>query len=433
MYIKENEYTALVEEAEKQTKDFNNVLKRWQTDSEFLEKNAMQMAKIIQNMKKTFESKTQAIENMEKVIADLKKKISHQKTKNENRRMKRAKMTAKNAKEKVKEKEQELQTVQEELNQSLGELEICKETLEDKEKEKQELNNQIESLRAEKNRLSRKVWYYKNRHSSSSVDGFKSKLEESERELATMVEEVKKINAENLQLQQFINLMEDNEIITFKEGKYTNEIREVIMELFALNVFMNKVNDVIRVVFKKLANKEVSHLPSKGLKSKLLAEANYIASVQVAEAMINGADFSDVVGNCLHQDGTFKFSRHYQNFQVTTKEGRQYTAGLLEMDRSDAQAIFESFELKMKLLSKAICTHQNSDIEKITSEVTCSIKNTMGDQRPTNPSFNAKILEKRSELIPAVIENWDGFSEDSQEQILNMGNFWCKLHLIANF
>ena len=128
------------------------------------------------------------------------------------------------------------------------------------------------------------------------------------------------------------------------------------MELLALNVSMNKVNDVIRVVLKKLASKEFSHLPSKGLKSKLLAEANYIASVKVAEAMINSADFNDMVGNCLYQDGTSKFSRHYQNFQVTTKEGRQYTAGHLEMGRSDAQAIFESFELKMELLSKAICT-----------------------------------------------------------------------------
>ena len=98
LYIKENEYTALVEEAEKQTKNFNNVLKRWQTDFEFLEKNAVQIAKIIQNMKKTFESKTQTTENMEKVIADLKKKINHQKTKNENRRMKRAKMTVKKKK-----------------------------------------------------------------------------------------------------------------------------------------------------------------------------------------------------------------------------------------------------------------------------------------------------------------------------------------------
>ena len=72
-------------------------------------------------------------------------------------------------------------------------------------------------------------------------------------------------------------------------------------------------------------------------------------------------------------------------------------------------------------------------IEKITSQLTCSIKNTMGDQGPTNLSFNAKMLEKRSELILAVIENRDGLSEHSQEQILNMGNFWCKLHLIANF
>ena len=101
----------------------------------------------------------------------------------------------------------------------------------------------------------------------------KVSLKSQRENLLPWLKKSKKINAENLQLQQFINLMEDNEMITFKEGKYTNEIREVIMELFALNVSMNKVNDVIRVVLKKLANKEVSHLPSKGLKSKLLAEA----------------------------------------------------------------------------------------------------------------------------------------------------------------
>ena len=52
-------------------------------------------------------------------------------------------------------------------------------------------------------------------------------------------------------------LLEDDTISTFEDGKYADEVREVIMELLAMNVSMSKVNDVIWTVLKKLAGKSL--------------------------------------------------------------------------------------------------------------------------------------------------------------------------------
>jgi len=40
-------------------------------------------------------------------------------------------------------------------------------------------------------------------------------------------------------------LLEDDTISTFEDGKYVDEVQEVIMELLAMNVSMSKVNEVI--------------------------------------------------------------------------------------------------------------------------------------------------------------------------------------------
>ena len=40
------------------------------------------------------------------------------------------------------------------------------------------------------------------------------------------------------------------------------------MELLSMNVSVNKVNDVICVVLKRLTGKEVDRLPSKGLRTQ---------------------------------------------------------------------------------------------------------------------------------------------------------------------
>ena len=107
--------------------------------------------------------------------------------------------------------------------------------------------------------------------------------------------------------------------MTFQDGKYCDDVREVVMKLLSLNVGVNKVDDVIKVVLQTLAKKEVTRLPSTGTKCRLMQEALLGAQLQVAEAMTEG---EHLLGNCLHGDGTSKYSRHYQNFQVTTSSGR---------------------------------------------------------------------------------------------------------------
>ena len=63
-----------------------------------------------------------------------------------------------------------------------------------------------------------------------------------------------------------MEILEDDKVVTFADGRFTDEIREVIMELVLFNVSINKVSDVIQFVLRTLANKDVSKicLPSDG-------------------------------------------------------------------------------------------------------------------------------------------------------------------------
>ena len=67
-------------------------------------------------------------------------------------------------------------------------------------------------------------------------------------------------------------------------------------------------------------------------------EALLVAQLQVAEAMTEG---EHLLENCLHGDGTSKYSRHYQNFQVTTSSGRTLSFGLAEIAGGDATDIHQ--------------------------------------------------------------------------------------------
>ena len=79
--------------------------------------------------------------------------------------------------------------------------------------------------------------------------------------------------------------MEDDVISTFENGKYTDEIREAIMELLQMNVSMTKVKNVIRTVLKKLAGKDIGRLPSIGKISAISLEARHLANIEVAESL----------------------------------------------------------------------------------------------------------------------------------------------------
>ena len=91
-----------------------------------------------------------------------------------------------------------------------------------------------------------------------------------EDEVDTLETEVKRLTTENKDLQQLVSLIEKDEVTTFENGRYTNDVREVTMELLNLNVSISKINLVITAVLIKLGSKKIVRLPSAGVKCRIL-------------------------------------------------------------------------------------------------------------------------------------------------------------------
>ena len=286
-------------------------------------------------------------------------------------------------------------------------------------------------LRDEKLKLKRKIreLFVKIERQNILINNNKyDNIDHLKNEFEHLSNKVKELNSENKDLEMLIALLEDEEIVTFQNGRYCDEIREVIMELLSLNVSMNKVNDVIRVVIQKLAKKDVGKLPSAGVKSRLMQEALIIAQFQVAEAMLLSKD--NLSGNCLHGDGTGKYHKHYQNFQITTSHGKTLSFGLSEVAGGDAATVLKNFTATID----DICDVLNENNKEYNyASLISTIKSTMSDLGPINPLFNSQLKSLREQLLPKVIGNWESLTESQKADMTDMGNFFCKLHLLANF
>ena len=201
----------------------------------------------------------------------------------------------------------------------------------------------ISDLSKEKHRVQKKVIYFSGQlmESKQLQTEYREKdIVIIENELQELTAKTESLNRENGELEKLVTLLQDDEVVTFQDGKYCDDVREVVMKLLSLNVDVNKVDDVIKVVLRKLAKKEVTSLPSTGTKCRLMQEALRVAQLQVAEAM---TEDEHLLGNCLHGNGTSKYSRHYQNFQVTTSSGRTLSFGLTEIAGGDATSILQTF------------------------------------------------------------------------------------------
>ncbi|XP_065641561.1 uncharacterized protein LOC136073625 isoform X1 [Hydra vulgaris] len=237
-----------------------------------------------------------------------------------------------------------------------------------------------------------------------------------------------------LELQKLVSLLDDDEVITFEDGRYSDDIRETIMKLLSMNVSINSVNEVIIVVLNKLAKKNISRLPSAAVKCRLMQEASILGQFQVAEAMLenNLINKNSKIGNCLHGDGTQKYHKHYQNFQVTTTSGKTLSFGLSEVVGKDAATVLQNFT---NIVDDICDVVSNSATEKEINfaKLITSIKSTMSDLSSVNPLFNSQLKTLREKLLPIAISNWDFLSSNIKDNMKDMSNFFCKLHLLANF
>ena len=192
---------------------------------------------------------------------------------------------------------------------------------------------------------------------------------------------------------------------------------------------MSKMNVVIRAVVKTMAGQDLTRLPSKAVLSRLLVEAKTIANVQVVEAMLEEADEDGLYGHVLHSDAASKFHRHYQGFQLTTPTGKTLTLALSETVGGSAEELTEAFTDAVNQLASAVINKEDGIVDKLIA----SIKHTMSDQGSVNPCFNAALKTLRSNVLDKVIPGWHTLSPETQQQIREMTNFFCKMHIVVNF
>ena len=253
-----------------------------------------------------------------------------------------------------------------------AQLDAAWDQLEDKSISLDSSKSEVEALKYQKCQLQYKVCYLKRKVTEVSTENTGIACLD---EIADLQKNIEDLNRENKELQELLCLLQDEELIVFQNGRYCDDIRETIMELLNMNVSMNKVNDVIKLVLKNLAGKEVERLPSNAVKSRLLIEARRLAHVQVIEAMKDGGKS----GNCLHGDGTTKYHRHYQSFQITTSSGNTLFFGLKEMAGQDAGTLLNTFTSAVDELTEAISAG-GKEKERVFSELIVSIRSTMSDQ-----------------------------------------------------
>ncbi|MES9884866.1 MAG: hypothetical protein ABW185_28810 [Sedimenticola sp.] len=247
-----------------------------------------------------------------------------------------------------------------------------------------------------------------------------------------IVEKEKKID----ELEQINVILQDPSIDCFHDGKYSNEIRTTIMSLLTEGgVSQNKVNHVMQLVLQNLTGKTLSRLPSTGVKSRLMLEAKRIANRQVVESMLHDWDDNKAepsTGNTLHQDGTSKFHRHFQSYQVTTADGTTLSAGLSEVARGDASTVLSEFQTLVSDLASSLSPSNSNAHTKEVAKLIVSIIATMSDQGSVNPVFNDKLQTIREDLLPVVFEHWDTIPDDMKQEMSKLLSFFCKMHIFVN-
>ena len=285
----------------------------------------------IELLKLDFDKQSKELDNIINLYAECKNKLKSAKTKNLMRTLERRDKKILIQTEKIKVLQNEKLEALREADESKSLLQLASYDLVQVKRELENAENCLETARLDKKKLQFKISYLKRKAGKNTKNNGDNELL---KQVVDYEEQITQLENENKELEQLVDLLQDDEIVTFQEGKYCDEVREVIMELLSMDVSMNQVNNVIKIVLKKLANKNVGRLPSMGLKSRLLLEARWLSKSQAGMAM-ETEDISPYEGNCLHGDGTSKYHKKYQNFQITTKSGRSYTFGLTEMAGGD--------------------------------------------------------------------------------------------------
>ncbi len=310
------------------------------------------------------------------------------------------------------------------INKQANVLHTQRRIIIDYEKKLIKLERKLKKLKSKLDRVKHGARYWKakmlviNNQSSSK----KKKLCD---EINSLKQQISLLSTNNIEMSATIQSMMTarDEITTFENRKYTDDVRACIYELLSLNVGVRNVKPIIQSVLNNIAHKSVSRLPSHGLICQMILESFTVAQAQL------GDELSENSSTTLQTDGTTKFGNHFGTFDVRVPDSKEtYTLGVRHVFSGSSH---DSLETLKQILNDIDSVQSVLGKEAASSKIIYNIKNTMSDRHAAEKLFNELLYDFRAEILPSVVENWDDLTLVEKEQITHMNNFFCGLHYLV--
>lgn len=281
--------------------------------------------------------------------------------------------------------------------------------------------SQLKKLKAKLDRVNHRAAYWKTKAAGICLRKGDPKLRD---EILLLKKEVAALDLSNAELNETIqSILSEPEIITFENGRYTDDVRACIYELLALNVGVRNVAPIVCCVLKNIAHKSVSRLPSYGLTCQMILESLTIAQAQLGDRL------SESGFSTLQTDGTTKFGEHYATYDVRVPESEiTYSLGLRHVFSGSSHDTLETLK---QILSDVDNVQLAIGKDAVSSKIVSQIKNTMSDRHSAEKLFNEMLHDFRAEILPAIVENWEDLADVEKEQMTRMNNFFCGLHYLV--
>lgn len=334
----------------------------------------------------------------------------------------------------LSEKTEELQSILQKSQELTSSVQQYQDQVKEADQKVEDIAEKHETLTSRYKQAVRMLRYYKEKaaeHRAATQEATAATAESRSAEYESSLVAARQLKDELTEADSLISCLEEQleelsteavqDLETFRDGKYTDEMRQCCMSLLALNVGLNNVSPIIQEVL-KLVDKRPTKLPSYGALQNMVAEGRSISLTQIGEVAATSTSTT------LHYDGTSKFGRKYMGFQLTTEEG-QYTMSINDLASGSAEHTLDLFK---QVIAEVTAIGERCGQTVAGEKLLASLTNTMTDRAAVNTKFNDLLEGYRKEVLAATRDDWQELSEEEQCSIAKLNNHFCGLHMLVN-
>ena len=263
-----------------------------------------------ENLQQTTTKAKHEKKQAEERLTEIKSDMTQLKTVYNPRNVKRCQETKEKQilqlKKRVETKVQEIKSLKDIIEKAeVTTVQAVKEAVQQAEMKKEFLEKEATEFRENVEKLQERLKTQKTLKLRAQKVASKWRLKEQteERKVSETIEqlndEVIELHNENADLRdQLQAFLDDDEIASFENGKYKDEVRQVYYSLIDKGISIQNVESTIHTVLKNLAGKKIGRLPQKSLSAEMMVECQILSDQQVGKVILEGSN------NTLHLDGT---------------------------------------------------------------------------------------------------------------------------------